>query len=347
MYKNCSSRLIIFLAAFHSYILLLYLIEYTLRSLKLKGHTMRIAIIGQSAFGEAVLKALVREHENIVGVFCPPDKENRPQDPIKASAESNGIPVFQFSRMRDSQCIDIFKALSADLCIMAYVIDIVPDEILTSPKKGTIQYHPSLLPKHRGPSAINWSIINGDKTTGFTIFWPDGGLDTGPILYQKKVDIGPEDTTGSLYFNSLFPQGVNALIDAAVMVRKGTAPRIEQDHPQATYEGWCKSKDVVINWSESINVIHNLIRGSDPSPGAKTYFNGVELSLYKSSRVSCASLTEAGEVIQITEEGILISCNGGAIRIEKIKPSGKDKSTAAEWSKILRIEPGTRFKDIK
>lgn len=308
---------------------------------------MRIAIIGQSAFGEAVLKALVKKEENIVGVFCPPDKENQPHDPIKVTAQSNGIQVFQFSRMRESQCIDAFKSLSSDLCIMAYVIDIVPDEILTAPTQGTIQYHPSLLPKHRGPSSINWSIINGDKETGFTIFWPDGDLDTGPILYQEIVDIGPDDSTGSLYFQKLFPQGVEALIEAAGMVREGLAPRIKQDHSKATYEGWCKGKDVVINWNKSIDSIHDLIRGSDPSPGARTYFSGVELGLYGSSRVSCPNETSPGEVLQITEQGILISCNGGVIKIEKIRPSGKNKSSAFEWSKNLSIEPGSRFDNMK
>ncbi|GIS68880.1 MAG: hypothetical protein CM1200mP8_4380 [Chloroflexota bacterium] len=193
---------------------------------------MRIAIIGQSAFGEAVLKELVDKEENIVGVFCPPDKKNQPQDPIKVTAQSNNIPVFQFSRMRDSQCIEIFESLSSDLCIMAYVIDIVPDQILIAPTQGTIQYHPSLLPKHRGPSSINWSIINGDKQTGFTIFWPDGDLDTGPILYQEIIDIAKNDSTGSLYFKKLFPRGVDALIESVEMVRNGTAPKIEQDHPK-------------------------------------------------------------------------------------------------------------------
>jgi len=308
---------------------------------------VRIAIIGQSAFGEAVLKELVDKEENIVGVFCPPDKESQPQDPIKVTAQSNNIPVFQFSRMRDSQCIEIFESLSSDLCIMAYVIDIVPDQILIAPTQGTIQYHPSLLPKHRGPSSINWSIINGDKQTGFTIFWPDGDLDTGPILYQEIIDIAQNDSTGSLYFKKLFPRGVDALIESVEMVRNGTAPKIEQDHSKATYEGWCKGKDVIIDWDKPVSLIHDLIRGSDPSPGARTYSKGDELRLYGSAIVSSVNKGLPGEVIQITEEGMMISCNGGVLRIKKVKPANHNKCTAVEWAKTFLIEPGSRFGNTK
>lgn len=308
---------------------------------------MRIAIIGQSAFGESVLQALVNKDENIVGVFCPPDSENKPPDPIKVTAQANNIPVFQFSRMRDSECIETFKSLSSDLCIMAYVVDIVPDQILDAPTKGTIQYHPSLLPKHRGPSSINWAIIKGDKQTGFTIFWPDGDLDTGPILYQEIVDIGPDDSTGSLYFKKLFPQGVSALIKSVEMVRNGIAPSIEQDHSKATYEGWCKAKDVVIDWNQRVDLIHDLIRGSDPSPGARTYFNGRELCLYGSTIESVVNRVSPGQVIQVNEEGMLISCNGGVLKVKKLKPLGETKSTSLEWAKSLEIIAGSSLNDTK
>ncbi|MBR62004.1 MAG: methionyl-tRNA formyltransferase [Dehalococcoidia bacterium] len=308
---------------------------------------MRIAIIGQSAFGESVLQALVNKDENIVGVFCPPDSENKPQDPIKLNAQANKIPVFQFSRMRDSECIETFESLSSDLCIMAYVVDIVPDQILNAPTKGTIQYHPSILPKHRGPSSINWAIIQGDKQTGFTIFWPDGDLDTGPILYQEVIDIGPNDSTGSLYFKKLYPRGVRALIECVDMVRNDVAPRIPQDHSKATYEGWCRSKDVFIDWHKPINLIHDLIRGSDPSPGSRTYFKDVELCVYGSSIVSTVTDGSPGEVMQVTEEGMLIACNDGLIKIKKLKPLGGVKSTALELAEKLGIGPGSSLNNTK
>ena len=108
-----------------------------------------------------------------------------------------------------------------DLCIMAYVTDIVPQEMISYPKLGTIQYHPSLLPKNRGPSSINWAIINGEDETGISIFWPDKGLDTGPILMQKKVKISEEDSVGSLYFNKLFPMGIEAILESIKKIKDG------------------------------------------------------------------------------------------------------------------------------
>ena len=121
--------------------------------------------------------------------------------------------------------------------------------MLDAPKLGTIQYHPSLLPKHRGPSSINWPIIQGETRTGITIFWPDEALDEGPILLQKEVAIGPHDTLGSLYFDHLFPMGVDAMVEAIDLVRAGKAPRIAQDDSQATYESWCRKADARIDWS--------------------------------------------------------------------------------------------------
>ena len=146
---------------------------------------MKIALIGQSAFGKSVLEALaVRDEYEIVGVFAALDGVRR-REALAVAAEEMGLRVWQFKRMRDRECIDVFRSLDADLCVMAYVTDIVPNEIIEAPSQGTIQYHPSLLPLHRGPSSINWAIIHGDTETGLSIFWPDEGLDTGPILLQK------------------------------------------------------------------------------------------------------------------------------------------------------------------
>ena len=233
--------------------------------------TMRIALIGQSAFGEAVLRALAENGaDDIVGVFCPPDREGRPVDPIKSAASELKVDVFQPRRMRSKKAIEEFRSLDADLCVMAFVTDFVPSKILEAPRHGTIQYHPSLLPKHRGPSSINWPIIFGETETGLTIFWPDDGLDTGPILLQKRIPIGPDDTLGSLYFGQLFSLGVEAMVESVDLVRRGDAPRIEQDETQATYEGWCKDEDSQIDWQRSAEQVYNLVRGSNPRPGAHT-----------------------------------------------------------------------------
>lgn len=303
----------------------------------------RVAVIGQAAFGKDVLNALVENGENVVGVFCPPDREGRPVDAIKEAALEHNVPVFQFRRMRNQDAIDAFLDLKTDLSVMAFVTDIVPDEILEAPAKGTIQYHPSLLPKHRGPSAINWPIIQGDEKTGLTIFWPDKGLDTGPVLLQKETEISADDTLGSVYFDRLFPMGVAAMVEAVGMVKNGTAPSIVQDNDQATYEGWCKADDVIIDWARPIQEIYNMIRGSDPSPGAGSTFNGSKIQFFRALKRDGDTGKEAGEVVHVNDTGFEIAAEGGAIFVGRVQPEGSRKIAASEWIESVGLKVGDKF----
>src|SRR5437870_9708336 len=192
---------------------------------------MRIVVHGQQAFGKSVLDALLERGENVVGVYGGPDPAQGGRvDPLKEAAPARGLPVHQPRSFRNKPEVwEEFGRLKADLCVMAYVTLIVPENVLDLPTRGTIQYHPSLLPRHRGPSSINWPIIRGETRTGLSIFWPDHGLDTGPILLQKEVEILDTDTLGSLYFDRLYPLGVTALLEAVDQVRAGTAPKMAQD----------------------------------------------------------------------------------------------------------------------
>ena len=301
---------------------------------------MKIALIGQSAFGKAVLETLAErgEHE-VVGVFAAPDGRRR-REPLAIAAEAKDIPVWQFKRMRDQESIDVFRSLDADLCVMAYVTDIVPNEIIDAPSNGTIQYHPSLLPLHRGPSSINWAIIHGDTETGLSIFWPDEGLDTGPILMQKRVEIEPDDSVGSLYFNHLFPMGVDALVESVDLVASGNAPRIVQDESDATYEGWCGSQDARVDWSQNTGRIHNLIRGCDPQPGAWTSLNNEKISLFGSTKASRENPpVDPGTILDIDETGMTVSTNGGSVKIKRVRVSRGPKKPAHESG----LSVGDRF----
>ena len=229
---------------------------------------------------------------------------------------------------------------------MAFVTDIVPDAILEAPSRGTIQYHPSLLPKHRGPSSMNWPIIEGETKTGLTIFWPDKGLDTGPILLQKEVEITPDDTLGSLYFGKLYPMGVEALVEAAGMARDGSAPRIAQDDSQATYEGWCNPEDVAIDWSRPVAEVYNMIRGGDPSPGANSTLGGETVSFFRARKVEGdggAAGAVPGEVIEVNENGFSVAANGGSIFVGRVQPAGARKVMAPEWTETVGLKPGARF----
>ena len=199
---------------------------------------MRLLVHGQQAFGKAVLDCLLESgRDDIACVYCAPDPGNGKIDPLKQYADDLGILVRQPLSYKNTDVQSEMDALKADLCIMAYVTLMVPEAVLNTPKMGTIQYHPSLLPNHKGPSSINWPIIFGEYSTGVTIFWPAQGIDTGPILLQKECEIKPDDTLGSLYFDKLFPMGVSAMMKAVDLVRNGQAPKITQDHEKGSYEG--------------------------------------------------------------------------------------------------------------
>ena len=305
---------------------------------------MKIALIGQAAFGKAVLEAIIATgKDEIVGAFTPPDAEGKPRDPLADAADSAGIPLFQFKRMRDKVAIDQFKALAPDLCVMAFVTDIVPMAMINAPAKGTIQYHPSLLPLHRGPSSINWPIVQGETETGLTIFWPDDGLDTGPVLLQKTTAISPTDTLGTVYFQRLFPMGVEAMIESIEMVRNGNAPRIVQNESKATYEGWFGSKEAVIDWSKPGDEVFNLVRGSDPSPGANTTINGTAISLYDSSFNESPGSAERGTIVGVGERSIDIAVEGGTLTIGRVRAKGGAKISAREYADSAGLTVGSRF----
>ncbi|OGN98070.1 MAG: hypothetical protein A2Z77_03635 [Chloroflexi bacterium RBG_13_51_36] len=303
---------------------------------------MRIVCIGQAAFGEKVLQKLTERGEEVVAVYTPQDAAGK-RNPLKELAIQLGIPVFQPRSMRVSEIYEEYTRLNPDLNVMAFVTSILPDSILNYPNIGTIQYHPSLLPKHRGGSAINWAIINGETKTGITIFWPDRGVDTGPILLQKEVEISPDDTVGSLYFEKLFPLGIEALVESIELIKRGMAPRISQDESQATYEGLCTEKDAIINWAASIERVYNLIRGTNPQPGATTYFHGKKLKIFDSKPIHDIAGGLPGQIINSSADGFVVSLKRGAILVQKVQMDKSFKMEATEFARQARLEIGDRL----
>src|SRR5712672_1337930 len=216
---------------------------------------MRIAILGQQKFGKSVLEAFTGRGDTVAGVFCAPDKAGAAPDPLRLAAESLGIPVHQLPSLRTAEAGEILRGMAVDLGVMAYVLQFAPQHLTSIPGHGTIQYHPSLLPCYRGPSAINWPIIRGDTRTGLTIFRPNDGLDEGPIILQKETPLGPDDTLGSVYFDRLFPMGVAAMIEAADLVMAGKHRETVQDETRASYEGWCRAAEAKINWANHVDFV--------------------------------------------------------------------------------------------
>ena len=303
---------------------------------------MRIVLIGQAAFGEKTLQRLAESGEEVIGVYTPPDVPGR-TDPLKELALQFGVPVFQPEKMRAPEVYDQYTELKPDLNIMAFVTDILPESILNYPRRGTVQYHPSLLPRHRGGSAINWAVISGETRTGVTILWPDRGIDTGPILLQKAAEIAPEDTVGSLYFNRLFPMGIEAIMESLELIRQGQALRIPQDESQATYEGLCTEQDSVIDWRQPAVRVYDLIRGTNPQPGAVTGLGKKRFKVFDSALLAGAATGLPGEIVDITISGFVVAAAGGAIVVKRVQLPGAPKIGAADFAGQVGLKTGDRL----
>ena len=305
---------------------------------------MRIALLGQAAFAEKALAALVDHGDEIVHVFAPPDSPAGKADPLAAKARAMGIPLSQPRSFKNDAAFDHFKTLDADLAILAFVTLIVPERILYAPRYKSICFHPSLLPRHRGASGINWAIIQGDEETGVTWFWPDKGIDTGPILVQKRVAIAENDTVGSIYFNTLFPMGIDAMVEAVDLIKSGNAPAIVQDESKASYEPPCRDEHAKIDFAKPAREVFNLIRGCDPQPGAFANVGDKRLRVYEAAFSATSTQAESGTIVAIDADGMKIALAGGTVTVKRarIDPNPK-KSAPAELAASGEVRVGTKL----
>ena len=294
---------------------------------------MRIAIIGQQDFGKAALEAFLKRGDDVAAVFCAPEK-GRP-DPLRLAAEAMGVTVHQFPKLTDPAALEAMKAANVDLGVMAYVTQFVPQDFCNIPKFGTIQFHPSLLPLHRGASSMSWSIICGRKETGFSIFRPTDGLDEGPVLLTRAVPIEDDDTLGTLYFGKIFPMGVAGLVEVADLVVAGKALAIAQYEADAGYEGIIRDAESRINWANHVDMTFNLIRGCNPAPGAWTIQEGKKVFLFESTKRIARTFSEVkgkkiGEIVAQNGTSLTIHGQGGFIEVHRVRFDGGKKVAAAD-----------------
>jgi methionyl-tRNA formyltransferase len=308
---------------------------------------MRIVVHGQQAFGKAVLEALLKRGENVIAVYVAPEKPGQKADPLKEAALAAKLPVYQPASYRKPEVWEEFRALEPDLQVMAFVTLFVPEEFLNTPTHGSIQYHPSLLPRFRGASAINWPIIQGESETGLSIFWPDNGLDTGDVLLQKRTPISPDDSLGSVYFDRLFPMGVEAMLESVDLVKAGKAPRIKQDESRASYEGRCTADNARIDWGKPWRQIHNLIRGCSPAPGAWTTLDGKVLQIFESKPLPARDPKgiggKLGEIVEVDAGGFAAVCADGRIKVLRVKPADGPKLSAGEFAAQAKLAVGAKL----
>jgi methionyl-tRNA formyltransferase len=294
---------------------------------------MRIAIIGQQDFGKAAMEAFLNRGDEVAAVFCAPET-GRP-DPLRVAAEARGITVHQFPKLTDPAALEAMRAANVEIGVMAYVTQFVPQDFCNIPKFGTIQFHPSLLPLHRGASSMSWAIITGRTETGFSIFRPTDGLDEGPVILTRAVRIEAEDTLGSLYFGKIFPMGVAALVEVADLVVAGKAPALAQYEPDAGYEGIIRAAESQVHWANHVGITYNLIRGCDPAPGAWTTHEGRKLFLFDARKRIARTFAEVkgkkiGEVVAHAGGSVVVHGQGGFVEIGRIRPDGGKKTAAAE-----------------
>ena len=305
---------------------------------------MKIAIIGQQDFGKAVLDAFLARGDEVAGVFCAPEKPGAKVDPLKAAAQEKGLKVLQFQSLRAAEALDALRGLKVDLGIMAYVLQFAPQDFVNIPRLGTIQYHPSLLPKHRGPSSINWPIIQGAKRTGLTIFRPTDGLDEGPVILQKACEIGPDDTIGSVYFDKLFPTGIKAMLEAADLVYAGKHKETTQDESEATYEGWCRAAEAKIDWAKPVTQVYDLIRGCNPAPGAWTTLAGKKIQIFDARKQVFRRFADVmgkiGEVSDVSDASFKVTAQGGAIEVLRARGEDGKKLTGGEFARANGLANG-------
>ncbi len=304
---------------------------------------MRLIVNGQQAFGKAALeKILEAGTDEVVAVFTAPDKEGRPADPVKDAALEHGIPLYQPASYKDEATLEQMRALDADLMVMAYVIIFIPEAARDVPKMGSICFHPSLLPLHRGPSSINWPIIGGSTKTGYSWFYPTDGLDEGEILLQREVEIDPDDTLGSVYFKKIFPAAVDSVLEVVDAFRSGNPARSQQDESKATYESWCRKSDAEIDWSKPGHEVYNLIRGTNPQPGAWTTHNGEELKIFDSALVD-GPTGAPGAVTAVNADGFVVAAGDRAIAIGRVRAAGGQKIASTEYAGESGLKEGTQL----
>jgi methionyl-tRNA formyltransferase len=303
---------------------------------------MRIIFIGQAPFGKETLQTLVEQEEEIVGVITVPDQPNqRFPNPVKELAEQHAIPLYQSKLFKKPEAISWVRALQPDLLVLAFVTSFVPKEMIDLARLGGINYHPSLLPKYRGGSAINWAVIEGETETGVTIHFIDEGVDTGPILLQEKVSIEPDDTVKSVYFDKLYPLGIKMISSAVKLIREGKAKPTLQDESTASFQPVITADDTIINWNQPTAKVYDLIRGANPAPGAGTSFRGESCKIFDAKLGTGAGST--GTIITVDEESFTVATGNGAIVVESIQPAKSKKQLAGEFITNNKVQEGDRL----
>lgn len=305
---------------------------------------MNIVFMGTPEIAAESLKALIKEGHNILAVFTKPDKPvGRKQiltpPPVKQLALTQGIPIYQPNTLRDGEAFQILKELDPELIVVVAYGKLLPKEILELPKHGCVNAHASILPKYRGSSPIQWSIVCGEKETGVTTMFMDEGMDTGDIIEIARTEIGEDETAEELY-DKLSVIAGKLLISTIKNIESGAVNRTKQNEADASYAPMIKKEMGLIDFKKPANEIHNLVRGFYSWPAAYCFLNGKRLKVFKTEIAQFADATP-GTVIK-SDNALIIACgNGTALRLSEIQFEGSKRTTDSQFLLGNKIEVGT------
>lgn len=308
---------------------------------------MRIVFLGTPDFAVKPLENIIENGYNVVAAITNPDKPvGRKQTitacPVKETALRHGIPVYQYTKIRNEGVEDL-KALKPDLMVTCAFGQILSQEILDIPTIGTINIHASLLPKYRGSSPIQWAIINGEKVTGITIMFTDVGVDTGDIILQDELQIEDTDTAGTL-FDKLSVLGSKSVIKALKAIENGTYTRTKQDETKATHTKFFNKESGLIDFNKTADEIVNLVRGLNPWPVAYFMYKGEKIQVYSAENKNSVYNAEPGTVVSADKKtGLIVNVNGGSVRLNTLKKSGGKLMPDTDFLNGNRILPGEKL----
>ena len=309
--------------------------------------------MGTPDFAVPTLRALVENGHDVVGVFTQPDRpagrgKNLRPSPVKVAAQELGLSIYQPEKVKTPESIQLLSELGPEAIIVVAYGQILTKEILELPRFGCINVHASLLPDLRGAAPIHWAIIHGEKKTGVTTMQMDVGLDTGDMLMKAECPISEESTTGEVH-DALAQLGGELLIKTLSALAKGELDATPQVG-ETRYASLLKRDHEKIQWSKSAQDIHNQIRGLNPWPGAYTTFRDENLKVWKSKVYNEALTTSTpltstalGEVLESTNDGLLVQTGEGIILITEVQPAGKKAMSARDFFLGRRAQAGERF----
>ncbi len=312
---------------------------------------LRAVFLGTPEFAVPSLHALLDEAVVLAVVTQPDRPRGRGRQvtppPVAEVARAKGLRLLQPARLRSPEVIETLRGLAPEVSVTVAYGKIIPSEVIELPPLGSINVHPSLLPKYRGASPIEAAILNGDTETGISVMYLSMELDAGDLILQRRVPIAPDDTARTLE-TRLAQVAADALVEALRLIAAGRAPRIPQDHAAATYAGKLEKAHGRIDWTQPAGDLVNLVRAMDPWPSAYTTHRGRLLKIWKAAvgdaETGEAGTREPGTVLNVQPgEGFLVAAGEGAVRVLEVQPEDRRRMTADEYARGARLQPGERL----